>query len=1821
MKKTLIRLFTVALLLMVSLAAEAQYVSVNIEKGGDFGNGSITEKKDAQTKSADGNIVTVTLIVKPKSGYSIDPSAIEVYETISPQTVYPNGTRANDVTLGKRLDVKCDVKSITKETECTVDVASNLGVWVEKAEFLSGSKGNRGVTISSGYYYLENKQNNEGYFLVPAGGTGTVKYFNNNEETPYLTSYKKSKETETDKINNFIWYIEKVTDGDNTYYRFRHLLTGRYVVVNGMVETNNPTRLRLHLEAQLEPDENTLFVIEENTSDNTLIGIRHKSVYATHTNGSQYWWWDVADGNKDNYSQGDSKGLLCFWNEKTGNNGLTKWAKPTAIETDKMVCLPPVISYDSGTGKVTISSYEGFNDVTYYYTTDGTEPTTSSTPYSGTPFDMPSGKTVVKAIAKRGDFQNTTVTTFNIEQCATPIITAGSDGTYSVTCATAEVTFYYTTDGTTPTTTSTSNTTGSISLPLDLDGEFLRVIAAKTSGDGSDASPAALYYIPQCAKPTITNSNGTISMATATERANIYYTKDGSDPSTTNTKASLYSESYSYTITQGAHTIKARAIKAGYSRSEQVSLEYSKCSTPVLANPYDGTVTITCGTSGASVYYTTNGNEPKSNGTNDSQLYSAGAITLPEGTTIATIKARAFKLGNGQSDILTYTVPISPVPNISLEGNTLTITCDVDDANIYYSFSESGSDWTLYSTPLDVSSHELVRCYTGHAGYLNSADVSYRKPSEIHNSSAISSMNGSYLLASDFTWDSPLGTASAPFTGTLDGQFNTISGSGPLVAYAKDATIKNIIIRSASVSGGVNAGAICNEADGSTKIYNCGVLGGSVSGSGAVGGLVGLIKAGSKVRVVNCFNYANVSGGTHAAGIVGRNDGTVDKTSVTNVRIALCMMYGNITGGTTISPVYVGSVAANEAAGILENTHQTNVKQFTEYNYYLYSTDKDVLGNRIEKIPYTAYNDQIAIDKEDYLTRFPFYRHILNTHRELASYFLFGDYTSGHIAEIGHWVLDKSKANYPIIEKWQSNTYKTTKDIKNNLPTTGKPYEGNLLSDQGTSGYLKVNYTIGTVTGSLDLPITDMDTLRYDFTWGKVVLPFANEIEGWRNKTDKDYSKVITGWKITSVTKDGTSYNSSSVTNYNFADRDNPQKDIYDANNPYIFAQGGNYIVPYKVTAIFIEANFANAKYLSDPAYDMGYDSNYNTATQLGGAVSGSYHGQTVYTSLSTLVSGLSKTNNPHDQAIVLVGNFHYNMKTLGSAVLDGGKAVTIMSVDEDCNQEPDYGWYSYMNTSRPVVPPLRFDFVPNIPMGMSSHVTGSTINPGVSIWKAKGWFELTETCVSLMHQCEIDSKNFGNEDGKGNNRWIANSGYFTQIVRSKDGACTKLSYIQIGGNAYVKELYPGNHSTTKLTNKVVPIVVTGGEIEECCMTGYHVGGKLEGDNIYFWSAGGKIQKFLGAYMETPVQASGHTGGVNMNASIDHARIWKFFGGGTSNAATITGNINVTINNSFVDFYCGGPEFGDMVTGTNGKTVTTNATGTTFRKYYGAGYGGTSLTNVFINENPGLAINNLSNNQGKTVFPQAFTFYTDNRLKTDDSYGIGTAYKFEYIINSTGDKVVPRWYIGRARFSLATTGNVINNLTNCIIEGDFYGAGCQGKVDGTVSSTLNGCIIKRSVFGGGYKATNNAVKVYPTTQPTYSYYHCEKGLFSGFGAVEPEMWEWKQGASTNETWEEGILYTQSSITLTDLGNVTGEITLTIDGGYVGGTSEGMTPATAATATTEAIPEGGNVYGGGNESKSLNNTIVTLKGDAYIYGNVFGGGNKGIVSGSTEVNIE
>ena len=1266
----------------------------------------------------------------------------------------------------------------------------------------------------------------------------------------------------------------------------------------------------------------------------------------------------------------------------------------------------------------------------------------------------------------------------------------------------------------------------------------------------------------------------------------ILYTTDGSTP----TIGGSTTQTYNGTVTvTGTYTVKAVVARYG--------LILTEVATQAVGTPPDPTITllsdcnnlVEINSGGLIAYYTLDGTAPDNTSTPYTQPFALNED--------ATIKAIAYN-GTLHSGITTlnYTPQYTAKPTISQSGITITIT---GSGTIYYTTdgTEPTTESTQYTGPITLSDGSgtmtikaAAKESTKELSCIAETTISLGYfINDLAKLQAISSHLTERCIVTNDIDASSLNASISGFTGEFDGGYHTISGlTVPLFDNLNGGTVKNVVFDGVNISGSSHVGAVTNVASGSTRIYNCGVLSGSATSTGgSAGGLVGQIAAGSSVRVVNCYNYATISGSDYAAGIVGKNEGTVG-----NVRIALCMMYGDMTTGTNRSPVYGGN-------------HTSNVKNYTEYNFWRSKAN----------LTYTAYNDQLAIDKDDYLTRFPFYRHILNTHRELAAFFLFGttdgsvsDISAAEVAEIGHWVLKKDVAPYPIIEEWKTNTKRTTVDIAANLPVTTDKGAGKLLNNigdddyytstgtkvttMGKSGYLTVNLSINGSSYSVQLPITDMDEANYDYTWGKVVLPFANEFSGWT----RDYSKVCTGWEITSVAG-GTA---GTFAHYNVADRDCTAKDLYD-NSGYIFAQGGNYIVPYGVTAINVTAHFANAFYLSDASYEIGYDTSFGGATALGGSVPTTYHDRTVYTSLETLVGALSETTNPHDQAIVLVGNFHNNIKVIGNK-LNTSKAVTIMSTDEDCNQEPDYGWYTCNLSGRLDVPPLRFDFVPNIEMGMSSRV-GSSTYPGIGIWHARGWFELTETCVSNMSQCEINSSKFTNDDnGKGNNRWIANSGCFVQVVRCRQSNCTKLSYIQIGGNAYVKELYPGSHTDDANTTKSVPINVVGGQVDECFMTGYKAGATVTGDMIYFWGNGGRIGKFLGSYLENPTTAG-------VTAKVDHALIGRFFGGGTSSSARIKGDIDITINNSQVDFYCGGPEFGNME---SGKTVTTHAIGTTFGEYYGAGFGGTSIT-----YNREQQTNNLTiNSSPTTTYDLSFSSYY-KRLTNKSGYGIGCCYKFEYIFHSNGSNGVTRFYTGYAQFDLATTGNVTNILSKCKVKrlpgtnsltplatsGDFYGAGCQGKVNGTVSTTLTDCDVEGSAYGGGYKAESNEVSVYPTTQPTYSVYTKETGLFSDFGTVEPETYNWKSGTAGTSNLTKKEFYTD--VVLTELGNVTGDISITIGGDSKIGTGSG----------------GGNVFGGGNESKSLSNTTVTLQGNAEVYGNVFGGGNKAVVEGSAHVDIQ
>ena len=1366
----------------------------------------------------------------------------------------------------------------------------------------------------------------------------------------------------------------------------------------------------------------------------------------------------------------------------------------------------------------------------------------------------------------------------------------------------------------------TSNSIGSTSIN---NGTNMGIISSRSTPNSNNTLICNAHwqfvttsYPLKCVAPTITYSSttGKITIASTTSGNTIHYTTDGTTEPTSSV-GTPYSGPFDVS---GPITIKAIATKDGFDDSDVTTESFSQVATPSIQDNGSNAISITTETIGAKIYYTTNGSTP----TTSSTEYTGPLTGNVSGVTI---KAIAVKDGMINSTVKSGSVTLKCAkPVIAKSGDNVTISCNFPASGVSIHYTKNGGDptssSTLYSGAISVSLGDVIKAVAIASGYDDSEIAIKTIRTDL------TPTDGKYLINNSTDFDifvdmaneedgagyhyvlntnvnaSTIAAITQPFSGTFDGNFYKISGlKHPLFNTINGGTVKNVILENVNIPTGTNVGAIANEVEGTytpadgespavdhiARIYNCGVLSGAVIGSGNVGGLVGLIKSNSSVRVVNCYNFATVSGGSTMAGVVGNNEGTVG-----NVRIAMCMMYGEMAG---TSPVYAGN-------------HVSNSKNFTEYNFWRYRSG----------LTYTTgnYNDQLAIDKDEYLTRFPFYRHILNTHRELAAYFLFAnnttegnvsDITQEQVDEIGHWVLDKEKADYPIIEPWVKNRKSTPTQTNNNLPNTTADYAGKLLTTMGNMGYLSVSIKIGDHSYSESLPITDMDTLRYDYTYGKVILPFANEYE-----INTDYSKICTGWKITKV---GSS-TSSSVTNYNFADRDNLQKDIYnESTNPFIYAQGGYYIVPTDVSSIEITANFATAYYLSDATYEIGYNSSYGERTGKGGNVL-AFHNQPLHNTLTAAVDALAiTTDNPHKQAIVLVGNYHYD---LASNALATTKAFTLMSIDADSNQEPDYGFYS-IGPERPQMPALRFDFLPIISLGMAAKVNGSNYYPGVPIWKSRGWYEQTETTISIMNQFELDSGNFNIDEtavsnkGNGQNPCIINGGYFVQMIRSNKTDCKKVSYFKIGGNAYIKEFYPGAHSgnTAKTTTTIVPVNVTGGQVDECFMTGYRSGGKAIGSDIRFWCSGGKIGKFLGAYMDKPLENSNSTnqnpGTVNMTAQVDHALIGRFFGGGTSQNATITGDINVTINNSKVDFYCGGPEFGDM---SSGKEVVTNANNTKFGEYYGAGFGGTSITYSPKDGNPNI---------GADVPFTGYTFNT-NRLTSSGSLGLATCYKFEYFMHSFDkNKLVARFITGYANFSLATTGNVTNNLTECTVEKDFYGAGCQGMVDGTVNSTLTDCTIKGSAFGGGYKAESNEVEVYPAGAPTLSRYNGETGIFSEFGKKTPIIFTWEQGDASNQNTavdcdsngQGGKLYTSKDITMADLGNVTGNITLTIEGeSTIGSTTTGGV----------LVQDTGNVYGGGNESKSLANTTVNLRGNTEVLGNVFGGGNEAAVEGSATVNI-
>ncbi len=199
---------------------------------------------------------------------------------------------------------------------------------------------------------------------------------------------------------------------------------------------------------------------------------------------------------------------------------------------------------------------------------------------------------------------------------------------------------------------------------------------------------------------------------------------------------------------------------------------------------------------------------------------------------------------------------------------------------------------------------------------------------DITSLSSITDMDGHYRLTSDVSGSGHT-TITGPFAGTLEAAIdpNThmpykISGLSAPLFTTLTGTVKNLVLDNVGISGNSgNTGAIACTANDAARVYNVGILSGSVGGTANTGGLVGLLDG--TARVVNCYSYAEITGGINVGGIVGNNNQTTTAASMKTM-VMNCMFYGDITGGTTVSPVYGGNNIANLQGGL--NT----------FNYYAY---------------------------------------------------------------------------------------------------------------------------------------------------------------------------------------------------------------------------------------------------------------------------------------------------------------------------------------------------------------------------------------------------------------------------------------------------------------------------------------------------------------------------------------------------------------------------------------------------------------------------------------------------------------------------------------------------------------------------------------------------------------------------------------------------------------------------------------------------------------------------------------------------------------------
>ena len=223
-----------------------------------------------------------------------------------------------------------------------------------------------------------------------------------------------------------------------------------------------------------------------------------------------------------------------------------------------------------------------------------------------------------------------------------------------------------------------------------------RILAKNTSnayfGFYTGSGYNALILVPATALETVATptfnpaagevTSGTeVTISSATDGATIYYTTDGTDPTTSSTQGT------SVTIT-ATTTIKAIAVKEGMANSEVATAQYTIAGATDYSVIETSNVTLTAGTNGSAA--TVNDEEAIKVGT--SSKGGDMTVTVPAGTTKLHLHAAAWNGVNGLSlNISGATVSPSSIALTADSGiaNNSPFTLAGNPADFYFEFELS----------------------------------------------------------------------------------------------------------------------------------------------------------------------------------------------------------------------------------------------------------------------------------------------------------------------------------------------------------------------------------------------------------------------------------------------------------------------------------------------------------------------------------------------------------------------------------------------------------------------------------------------------------------------------------------------------------------------------------------------------------------------------------------------------------------------------------------------------------------------------------------------------------------------------------------------------------------------------------------------------------------------------------------------------------------------------------------------------------------------------------------------------------------------------